>query len=91
MAVANRRPRKQTPEVKQDMNLVKLVNDFHSEEACHDYLEQLRWPNGLACLRCGSMSVSRYQLRRRRLEPPETVDYWVFSSCECQTPECLPR
>jgi len=42
-----------------DMNLVKLIEDFHDENSCREYLEELRWPNGLACPRCGSMSVSR--------------------------------
>lgn len=49
--------------VKQDVNLISLVERFHSEEKCRDFLEELRWPNGLACLRCGSMSVSRIQKR----------------------------
>ena len=53
-----RRPRKQKPEVKQDMNLVKLVERFHSEDACRTYLEELRWPDGIACPRCGDTSVS---------------------------------
>ena len=48
---------------KQELNLVSLIDRFHSEEACADYLEGLRWPNGLACLRCGSVSVSRIKTR----------------------------
>ncbi len=63
MAVTGRRPRKQTPEVKQEMNLIKLVNTFHTEDACREYLEELRWPNGVACLRCGSTSISRISTR----------------------------
>ena len=38
-----------------NMNLMKLVDQFHSEERCREYLEQLRWPNGVACPRCGSV------------------------------------
>jgi len=34
------------------MNLIKLVETFHSDEACRQYLEKLRWPNGPACPRC---------------------------------------
>jgi transposase-like protein len=48
---------------KQELNLGSLVERFHSEDACVDYIEGLRWPNGLACLRCGSMSVSRIKTR----------------------------
>ena len=47
----------------QELNLVSLIERFHSEEACMDYLEGLRWPDGLACLRCGSISVSRIKTR----------------------------
>lgn len=47
----------------QDMNLIKLVEMFHSEDACADYLEQLRWPDGVACLRCGSKGVARIHTR----------------------------
>jgi transposase-like protein len=53
------------PATKYDMNLVKLVDQFHSEDACREFLENLRWPNGIACLRCGSVSVSRIQTRNQ--------------------------
>lgn len=46
-----------------DMNLVKLVEDFHSEDACREFLVDLRWPNGIACPRCGGMTISRIQKR----------------------------
>src|SRR5882724_4952456 len=42
-----------------DTNLVKLIEDFKSEEQCRDYLEQLRWPDGVCCPRCQSKSVSK--------------------------------
>ncbi|MFC1935706.1 IS1595 family transposase [Chloroflexota bacterium] len=41
----------------QKMNLVKLMGMFHSDERCRDLLEALRWPDGLACTRCGSVKV----------------------------------
>ncbi len=60
-----RRPRKQKPETKHKMNLMKLTETFHSEERCREYLEQLRWPDGLACLRCGGTTVSRSYKRNQ--------------------------
>lgn len=39
------------------MDLVKLMNLFHSDERCRDLLEVLRWPDGVACPRCESMKV----------------------------------
>jgi len=53
------------PETKFEMNLVRLVELYHSEDACREYLEHLRWPNGLACLRCGSISISRIHTRNQ--------------------------
>ncbi|MCH7792479.1 MAG: IS1595 family transposase [Planctomycetes bacterium] len=36
-----------------EMNLVKLIEKFRSEEKCRAYLETLRWPDGPVCPRCG--------------------------------------
>jgi transposase-like protein len=42
-----------------EMNLVKLIEDFADESKCRKYLEDLRWPNGVRCPRCGSDKVKR--------------------------------
>ena len=47
-----------TTATKYEMNLVQLIKDFHDEDACRTYLEGLRWPNGICCLRCGDTNVS---------------------------------
>ena len=57
--------RERKPETKFEMNLVRLVELFHSEDACREYLEHIRWPSGLACLRCGSTSISRISTRNQ--------------------------
>jgi len=49
--------------MKQDMNLVALIERFGSEETCRGYLETLRWPDGTVCPRCGSKSASRIEKR----------------------------
>ena len=46
-----------------EMNLVKLADTFHSEDACRDYLCELRWPEGNQCPRCESKSVSTKKAR----------------------------
>ncbi len=38
-------------------NLVSLVDNFSCDEACRDALEDIRWPHGVACTRCGDMDV----------------------------------
>ena len=40
-----------------EMDLIKLMDDFNSDYKCREILEQLRWPNGVACLRCGSLYI----------------------------------
>jgi transposase-like protein len=35
------------------MKLIDVHKRFSTEDKCLDYLEQIRWPNGVACLKCG--------------------------------------
>jgi transposase-like protein len=45
------------------MNLMTLIAQFSNEDKCRDYLEALRWPNGVTCPRCQSQTISRIQKR----------------------------
>jgi transposase-like protein len=47
------------------MNLGELVEQFGSNDRCRDYLEALRWPDGVECPACGSKSVSRLVKRKQ--------------------------
>jgi len=49
----------------QEMNLVELVDRFHSEDRCRKFLEELRWPDGIACPRCGGTVISRIEKRKQ--------------------------
>ena len=49
---------------------------FHSEQACLDYLEQLRWPKEFICPACGVIGSSPLKTSRNRL---------VCQSCKHQT------
>lgn len=42
-----------------EMNLVRLVEEFGSEDKCRAHLESLRWPDGVVCPRCASRKISR--------------------------------
>lgn len=48
-----------------EINLVNLVQKFHSEERCREYLEALRWPDGVRCVKCESDKVSRLHKRNQ--------------------------
>ena len=48
-----------------DTNLVEVMQKFNSEDRCREYIEALRWPSGVCCTRCGSLSVSRIVKRHQ--------------------------
>ena len=37
---------------KQDLSIPKFQELFNTEQACHDYLFKLKWPNGFVCSKC---------------------------------------
>jgi transposase-like protein len=47
------------------MNLPLLVEKYGSEDRCRDYLEELRWPDGLECPRCAGRTISRIHARNQ--------------------------
>ena len=55
----------QRKEPRQQFDLAKLIEQFGSEDRCHEYLEQLRWPDGVRCPRCDSDKISRIAKRRQ--------------------------
>jgi len=60
------------------MNLPDLIEQFHSEDKCREYLEDLRWPDGVRCPRCGNDSVSRIE-KRNQWECNEVSCRYQFS------------
>jgi transposase-like protein len=47
------------------MTLPRLMDDFDTDAECRQALEELRWPGGVCCLRCGSESISRIRTRKQ--------------------------
>ena len=48
-----------------DINLFSLVDQFSSDEQCLRALEGLRWPRGVACVRCGDMNVFELPVKHK--------------------------
>jgi transposase-like protein len=46
-----------------DMNFVKLVEQFSDETKAREYLTELRWPQGVCCPRCESVTVTAIKNR----------------------------
>src|SRR5437016_14250947 len=54
------------------MNLIDVTKKFATPEACNDFIESMRWPDGVACLACESKKVTKYTKQegsRTRLNP----------------------
>lgn len=51
--------------MRQKMNLPALMVDFDTDAECREALEELRWPEGVRCLRCGSDKISRITTRNQ--------------------------
>lgn len=62
MQTAAKPRRKSEPQL---VNLVNLIERFGSEDRCRDYLEALRWPEGVECPRCQSKAISRIVKRNK--------------------------
>lgn len=54
-----------------NMNLARLIQEFSDEGKCRRILRDLRWPAGVCCPRCGSLSVSTISTR----------DQWDCNDC----------
>ena len=50
---------------KYDMNIMKLIERYHSDDSCRQALVELRWPNGIACPRCGSLDIRNSYTREQ--------------------------
>ena len=53
------------------MDLMQLMERFHSDEKCREVLEELRWPDGVACPRCGGSHHAHDSVRG------------VYDCCSC--------
>ena len=51
-----------------------------TEDDCVAYLEQLRWPNGIACPTCGNQKISRFQAKGKSGK--------VRQICQCLDRDC---
>jgi transposase-like protein len=58
------------------MNLIDVTRQFGTPEACNDFLETMRWPDGPECVHCDSKRVSKYVKKpgkRTKLNPDTGV------------------
>jgi transposase-like protein len=46
------------------INILELQKRFNTEEACHKYLYEHKWPNGFVCPKCGNNKA--YEIKTRK-------------------------
>jgi DNA-directed RNA polymerase subunit RPC12/RpoP len=67
------------------MNLIDVTRQFATPEACNDFLEQMRWPEGVECVNCGGKRVSKYvkqaSVRKSGARAGETVPARILYVC----------
>src|ERR671914_2606386 len=51
--------------VLKNTKLIEQLHQFQSETKCRQYLEELRWPDGVACPRCHRKTISIVKKRNR--------------------------
>jgi len=65
------------------MNLIDVAREFQSEELCLAYLEKLRWPIGLACLKCGSVKVKKLNVKAKAGKTRKRGESrWIYQCLE---------
>ena len=47
------------------INLISLMDNFQTDEQCREALENVRWPSGIHCTRCGCVEVLELEKHNR--------------------------
>jgi transposase-like protein len=45
--------------------LIELIDQYHDDDKCRRYLETVRWPEGVKCLKCSSTKITRIHVRNQ--------------------------
>jgi transposase-like protein len=48
------------------MNLLDVYKELNTEEKCHAFLENMRWPGGVKCLSCDSSRITRITTKGKK-------------------------
>jgi len=51
-------------ETRPALDLLTMLDAYDTDVECRTYLEELRWPKGIACPRCAGTTISRIKARR---------------------------
>jgi transposase-like protein len=60
--------------------ILDITAEFSTEEACIEYLERLRWPEGVSCPKCSMKKISRIITHGKTGKPRR-----LYQCLECRT------
>src|SRR6267142_411077 len=63
------------------MKTIDITQKFLSEDKCLDYLEQMRWPAGVACVHCGILNVSKITREKKGKNKRERIYQCLEKEC----------
>jgi hypothetical protein len=61
--------------------MIDVHEKFSTEEKCLDYLEHMRWPDGVACVHCGVMNVSTINREAKGPNKRKRIYQCLESAC----------
>ncbi len=47
--------------MKEIPSLIEVFNRFNTEEKCREHFKRIRFPNGVCCIKCGSLKLTEYE------------------------------
>ena len=47
--------------MKEQPSLIEVFNRFNTEEKCREHFKRIRFPNGVCCIKCGSLKLTEYE------------------------------
>lgn len=66
------------------MNLIDVAKKFATEESCVKYLAEMRWPEGVRCLKCESPEVSFMATKSKANRKGEQKTRYIYQCRSCQ-------
>ncbi|MGA8150097.1 MAG: IS1595 family transposase [Terriglobales bacterium] len=66
------------------MNLVNVIQEFKTDDDCRAYLEKIRWPKGVRCMRCDGAKITRMKVTQTRRGVTHTRETLECASCAYQ-------
>jgi hypothetical protein len=78
------------------MNLIDVTRELNTDAKCHDFLEKMRWPAGVRCVKCDNERVEKYQTNEttrtrfsKKKQAVVTVRVPARRVYQCLNAECM--